>query len=415
MKKRILTFIMAGGKGERLFPLTKDRAKPAVPFGGIYRIIDFTLSNCLNSRLTKIFVLTQYKSISLERHLRYGWIPLFHPERREFIQIIPPQQRIGDVWYRGTADAIYQNFYTIERYAVEDRMPDLILILAGDHIYKMNYNHMIDFHLEKGAEITVAGVEVPSSSASEYGIIEVDNSMKIINFFEKPEKPPDISGKKGISFASMGIYLFKTEVLFELLNADSLRDSSHDFGKDIIPDAIRFKKIFAYSFIDENKKTVKYWRDVGSIDSYYDANMDLVAIDPLFNLYDREWPIRTYQEQMPPSKTVHNEPGRRGIAVNSLISNGDIISGGMVERSILSPNVRINSYAHVSESILMEGVEIGRGCKIRRAIIDKGNYIPPSTVIGYDKNEDQKRFFTTEKGIVVIPKEAGIFSSGKSI
>lgn len=404
--KSLLTFVLAGGKGERLYPLTKDRAKPAVPFGGMYRIIDFTLSNCLNSGIRKIIVLTQYKSMSLNRHLNRGW-NIFNDELGEFIQIIPPQQRVSASWYKGTADAIYQNIYTIEHYK-----PDIILILSGDHIYKMDYRRMVEYHLSKGADLTISALEVDSKEAGQFGIIGVDETNRVIGFQEKPKKPVSIPGKPGKALASMGIYVFNTECLIRSLSADAKKDSFHDFGKDIIPQLFSSgKKVYIYPFIDENKKETLYWRDVGTIESYYEANMDLVQVDPLCNLYDSAWPLRTYMEQAPPAKTVfaqERENGRLGIALDSIISNGCIISGGRVQRSVLSPYVRINSYAEVYDSILMEGVDVGRRACIRRAIIDKGVAIPQDMTIGYDSVEDKKRFLVTDSGIVVIPKERKI-------
>src|SRR5512137_153239 len=401
----ILAMILAGGKGERLHPLTLHRAKPAVPFGGIYRIIDFTLSNCINSRIRKIAVLTQYKSLSLDKHLRLGW-SVFSGELDEYIISVPPQQRVGDKWYQGTADAIYQNIYMIEKDA-----PEHLLILAGDHIYKMDYAEMFRFHREKHAAATVAAIEVPRSQASDFGIIEVDDSARIVGFEEKPKDPKPLPGRPDTAFVSMGVYLFNTKKIVELLNSDALRDTAHDFGRNIIPEMMRSAKAFAYNFIDLNKKAAKYWRDVGTIDAYWEANMDLVSVDPLLNLYDRDWPIRTYQAQNPPAKFVfaqEEKGGRLGIALDSIVAPGCILSGGRVRNSVLSPNVRVNSYTEVHDSILMENVDIGRHCRIRRAIIDKDVVVPPGTEIGYDLNEDRKRFHVTPSGIVVIGKGAAV-------
>jgi glucose-1-phosphate adenylyltransferase len=423
MMKRVLTFIMAGGKGERLWPLTKDRTKPAVPFGGIYRIIDFTLSNCINSGLRRIYVLTQYKSASLQRHIRLGW-NILPSELDQFIELLPAQQRIGDTWYLGTADAIYQNFY-----AVEMDEPDEVLILAGDHIYRMNYYTMIDFHRQVDADLTVGVVEVNRECVAHLGVVEVDNLGNIKGFEEKPEIPKVIPHEPDKVYASMGIYVFKREILEQELQEDARKNNSkHDFGRDIIPQMLkRGLKVSVYNFsrqtileragsryiiddragIDENKKEANYWRDIGNLDAYYEANMDLVQVDPVFNLYDQEWPIRTYQEQFPPLKTVfagEEITGRVGLALDSIVSGGCIISGGRVQRSILSPNVRINSYSQVYDSILMEGVNVGRFAKIKRAIIDKDVDIPQGMVIGYDLAEDRKRFFVSESGIVVVAK-----------
>jgi glucose-1-phosphate adenylyltransferase len=398
--------ILAGGKGERLHPLTLHRAKPAVPFGGIYRIIDFTLSNCINSGIRKIAVLTQYKSLSLDKHLRLGW-NFFSGELNEFIISVPPQQRVGDKWYQGTADAIYQNIYMIEKDA-----PDHLLILAGDHIYKMDYAEMLRFHQQEQADATVAAIEVPIDQASSFGVIAVEeDSCRIVGFEEKPKRPKAIPGRPDMAFASMGVYLFNTKKILEHLRFDALQDTSHDFGKNIIPEMMRTSKVCAYNFIDENKKAAKYWRDVGTIDAYWEANRDLVSVDPLLNLYDSAWPMRTYQAQNPPAKFVfaqEKKGGRRGSALDSIIAHGCILSGGLVQNSVLSPNVRVNSYTEVHDSILMENVDIGRHCRIRRAIIDKDVIIPPGTKIGYNLAEDRKRFHVTPSDIVVIGKGVSV-------
>lgn len=400
--KDVLAVILAGGKGERLHPLTDHRAKPAVPFGGKYRIIDFTLSNCINSNIRKIIVITQYKSLSLDRHLMLGWEKLISPELDEFIFSIPPQQMTGERWYAGTADAVYQNIYFIEK----EGSPHL-LILSGDHIYKMDYSEMLAFHMEKHSIGTIAAIEVDRKIASSFGIMEVDEDSRIIGFQEKPKKPKTITGNEKQCLASMGVYLFNTETLIKELKADASKTSDHDFGKNLIPGMIKTGKLFAYNFRDENKKEAKYWRDVGTIDAYWEANMDLVSVDPLLNLYDKNWPIRTYQHMSPPAKFVFAQEykgGRLGIALDSIVCDGCIISGGRVQNSILSPNVRINSWVNVKDSILMENVEIGRHAKIQRAIIDKDVFIPSETVIGYDIEEDRKRFYVSPDGIVVVPK-----------
>jgi len=393
--------ILAGGKGERLHPLTIHRAKPAVPFGGIYRIIDFTLSNCINSGIRKIAVLPQYKSLSLDKHLRLAW-NLFSGELNEYIISVPPQQRVGDKWYQGTADAIYQNIYMIEKDA-----PDHLLVLAGDHIYKMDYAEMFRFHKEHKADATVAAIEIQKKSAAAFGVIEVDDQSRVIGFEEKPSEPKHIPGRPELALASMGVYLFNTKTLLEYLKSDALQDTSHDFGKNIIPQMMKTSRVCAYNFKDENKKEAKYWRDVGTIDAYWEANMDLVSVDPLLNLYDNAWPIRTYQGQNPPAKFVfaqEKKGGRLGIALDSIVSHGCIVSGGRVQNSVLSPNVRINSYSEVHHSILMENVDIGRHCRIRKAIIDKDVIIAPNTEIGYDLEKDKKRYHVTSSGIVVIAK-----------
>lgn len=403
MRRRVLTFIMAGGKGERLFPLTRDRTKPAVPFGGIYRIIDFTLSNCVNSGLRRIYVLTQYKSASLQRHIRLGW-NILSSELGEYIELLPAQQRIGDSWYLGTADALYQNLYTLEI----DKC-DEVLILAGDHVYKMNYYTLIDFHRQAEADLTVGVVEMDKDKAAHLGVVEVDSLGEVTGFQEKPAKPKTIPHNPDKIYASMGIYVFKHPVLEQEVQEDAKKNrSTHDFGKDIIPQMLnKGLKVVAFNFIDENKKEAQYWRDIGTIDAYYEVNMDLLQVDPTFNLYDRDWPVRTYQEQFPPAKTVFSGEeiaGRVGLVLDSLISGGCVVSGGRVQRSILSPNVRIHSYCEVYDSILMEGVNVGRYAKIKKAIIDKDVNIPQGAVIGYDLEEDKKRFYVTESGIVVVAK-----------
>jgi len=400
--KDVLALILAGGKGERLHPLTIHRAKPAVPFGGKYRIIDFTLSNCINSGIRKIAVLTQYKSLSLNRHLALGWEHLLNPELDEFIISVPPQQRVDERWYEGTADAVYQNIYFIEKEA-----PAYLFILSGDHVYKMDYSEMFNFHMSRGAVGTIAAIEMDREQASSFGVIEVDEESRIIGFKEKPKKPKSIPGSPDQAFVSMGVYLFNTQDVLSELKSDAFRSTAHDFGKNIIPDMIKTKKLFAYNFKDENKKEAKYWRDVGAIDGYWEANMEIASVDPMFNLYDEEWPVRTYQPQSPPAKFVfaqERKGGRLGIALDSIVCDGCIISGGRVQNSVLSPNVRVNSWADVRESVLMENVEIGRHCRIKKAIIDKDVCVPEGTVIGYDTESDKKRFHVSAEGVVVIPK-----------
>ncbi len=403
MRKNIVTFIMAGGKGERLYPLTRDRTKPAVPFGGIYRIIDVTLSNCINSGIRKIHVLIQYKCNSLIRHLRLGW-NIFDAELGEYIDIVPAQMRVRESWYMGTADSIYQNLYF-----VDTEKPEYVLILAGDHIYKMDYGEILDYHIAKKADCTVAVVEVDKKDAEQFGILEVDRDNRILGFEEKPKVPKTIPQDPKRVYASMGIYVFNTGVLKEELNADANNEESkHDFGKNILPAMVARKaKVYAHNFKDENKKEAQYWRDIGTIDAYYETNMDLVQVTPVFNLYDTDWPIRTYMEKCPPAKFIFagGEDGKRiGVAYDSMVSGGCVISGGKIERSVLSPNVRVNSYSHVEDSIIMEGVDIGRNAKIKRAIIDKDVTIPQGTEIGYDPEEDRKRFTVTESGLVVVAK-----------
>ena len=395
---KVLAIILAGGRGERLYPLTRDRAKPAVPFGGIYRIIDFTLSNCINSGIRHIYALTQYKSISLHRHIQLGWSTLSAP-LGEFVEVIPAQQRIDEQWYQGTADAIYQNMYTLQ----EER-PDLLLILSGDHIYKMDYRKMIAFHVEKKADLTVATLRMDRSLSREFGVIEADGDWRIVGFQEKPEEPRTLPGDSQGILASMGVYVFNIEILVRRLIEDARSDSSHDFGKDIIPSMIQKDQVFAFDFRNGDQGGTGYWRDVGTIDAYFDANMDLVSLTPQLNLYDPQWPILTYQPPYPPAKTVHAEEGRTGTVINSIISNGCIISGGSVRRSNFSPGVRIHSYVDIEDAILLDGVDVGRHATIRRTIIDKGVHIPEGTKIGYDLEEDAKRFTVNPSGIVVVPK-----------
>lgn len=398
MMKNCLGVILAGGLGERLWPLTQDRAKPAVPFGGVYRIIDFTLSNCLNSNLRRVIVLTQYKAQSLIRHIRIAW-SIFSSACGEFIEVIPAQQRVGFNWYLGTADAVFQNLYYIDNVD-----PKYVIILSGDHVYKMDYGKMLKYHMDNNAEATIATIEFPISEAHRFGVIQVNEKMKITGFLEKPKDLSLLPKDKDKIMVSMGVYVFNTDFLKDILLEDSNdKESNHDFGKNIIPKLIQFANIYAYNFIDENKKQSQYWRDIGTLGSYWEANMDLVYVEPLFNLYDKEWPIRSYQPSAPPAKFVFGQEGKRiGQAIDSIVSNGCIISGGQVKNSVLSPWVRINSYSLVEQSILFDNVNIGRSCKIRRAIIDKNTNVPPGTVIGYEIEEDKKRFFTTEEGIVVL-------------
>ena len=401
--KDTLAVVLAGGKGSRLEPLTRDRAKPAVPFGGGYRIIDFALSNCLNSGIRKMLILTQYKAMSLDRHINLGWRNFFCNELGEFLDVVPPQQRIDEHWYQGTADAVYQNIYALEK-----ERPQYVVILAGDHIYKMDYEKMVAYHKRMNADLTIGALPVTPEEAKGFGVMQVDESQRIVGFEEKPDQPKPIPGEERC-LASMGIYVFTARFLFEQLCRDAtLPGSSHDFGKDIIPSIIDSQRVFAFPFRDENRKSIAYWRDVGTLDAYFEANMDLIAIDPLLNLYDDAWPLRTHQPILPPPKFVFGSRGdteRRGVALDSIVSPGCIISGGRVERSILSPQVRVNSYAHVSDSIFFEGVNIGRHAKVRRAIIDKGVHIPENVEIGYDLEADKARgFVVSPGGVVVIAK-----------
>jgi glucose-1-phosphate adenylyltransferase len=402
----VLTVILAGGRGTRLEPLTRDRAKPAVPFGGLYRIIDFTLSNCINSNLRRVLVVTQFKSRSLDRHIRQGW-GFLSTELGESVEVLPPQQRIDETWYKGTADAVYQNIYSIERESAEH-----VLILAGDHIYKMDYGGMIRSHKERGADVTIGCIPVPLADVKHFGIMQAGQDDRVVSFLEKPQAADPMPDEPTYALGSMGIYVFNTRLMFELLCQDAAANGSdHDFGKNIIPGMIEAGlRVFAYRFRDENRKAVPYWRDVGTLDAYFQANMDLIAVDPVLNMYDVGWPIRTYQPQNPPPKFVFSADGppgqaRRGEAHDSVVCSGCIVSGGQVRRSILSPRVRVNSYAVVEDSILFDGVDVGRYCRVKRAIIDKDVRLPPYTVIGHDPEFDRKRGFTlTEGGVVVVPK-----------
>ena len=393
---------MAGGAGERLYPLTRDRAKPAVTFGGIYRIIDVTLSNCVNSDLRRVYILTQYKALSLNRHIREGW-NIVGREMGEFIEVLPPMKRVSESWYQGTADAVYQNIYSIG-----SEQPRHVLILSGDHIYKMDYSELLEFHVASGADVTVSTIEFPREAACHLGVLEIDRNQRIVGFEEKPKNPKPIPSNPNLVLASMGIYVFRTSVLIQSLLDDAGKDTSHDFGRNIIPNLIGNTNVYAFNFKDMNQKDAKYWRDVGTLDAYFDANMDLISIDPQFNLYDREWPIRTYVRSYPPAKTIWalEHEGRVGAAINSIISQGSIVSGGRVRNSILSPEVRINSYSQVDECILMNGVDVGRHAKLRRVIVDKYVRIPPGIEIGYNAEEDRRRFTVTESGVVVIPRNA---------
>jgi glucose-1-phosphate adenylyltransferase len=392
----VVVMVLAGGVGERLYPLTKERAKPAVYFGGPYRIIDFTLSNCINSGLRRIFIALQYKSLSLSRHIRMGW-SVVADELGEFVEILSPQKRVGEHWYLGTADAVYQNLYSILR-----ESPRYLIVLSGDHVYKMDYAKMLRFHQERGAGATIAVIEVPSEEAHRFGVLETDAGDRINGFLEKPKH----LAPGGQVLASMGIYIFDMETLVPALEEDARHPSSHDFGKDILPPLISKASVYAYRFYDENKKASKYWRDIGTLDAYFDANIDLCHVNPEFNLYDPEWPLRTHQVQGPPAKFVFADEGRRcGQALDSIISAGCIVSGSRVAGSVLCPNVRVHSFCDIQQSILMPGVRVGRHARIRRAIIDRDVFIPRGTHIGFNAEEDRRRHTVTDSGIVVVTTE----------
>ena len=403
-----LGVLLAGGAGERLFPLTRDRAKPAVPFGGHYRIIDITLSNCINSGLRRVFILTQYKALSLNRHVREGWTGVVAQELGEFFELLPPMQRTGANWYMGTADAVYQNLYSIG-----SEQPKYMIILSGDQIYKMNYARMLEYHQQTNAEITLATLPVAPEEVARFGVVEVAQTGEIVGFQEKPATTTVRSPFAPDSVdASMGIYIFNTEVLLKALISDAEDpDSKHDFGHNILPHMLGKKKMMAYSFVDENKQQARYWRDVGTLDSYYEANLDLCSVSPVFNLYDRSWPIRTRVRQYPPAKFVFREPGRTGMAIDSIITAGVIISGASVSNSVLSQDVRVNSYTEVDSSVIFSHVNIGRHCRIRRAIIDRDVHIPEGTVIGYDPLEDKRRYFVTPSGLTIVTRDASLFEN----
>jgi glucose-1-phosphate adenylyltransferase len=393
----VVAILLAGGAGERLYPLTRERAKPAVPFGGPYRIVDFSLSNCINSGLRKIFLATQYKAQSLNRHVRMGW-NVVNRELGEFIEILPPQKRMGEHWYLGTADAVWQNLYAIER-----ERSRWVIVLSGDHIYKMDYGKMLDVHIARGARLTVAAIEVPLGDARRYGVLEADGDARVVGFRENPEAAPPAPWNPAACLASMGVYIFDVDVLVRELQRDAEADSTHDFSRDIIPRLVaEGERVFAYLFWDENKKESQYWRDVRTIDAYYEASMDLIQVDPVFNLYDPDWPLRTYQPQLPPAKFVFAEDGRRGVATESIVSMGCIVSGSEVRRSILCPDVRIHSFCSVEDSILLPGAVVHRHARLRRAIVDRGVEVPRGALVGHDAAEDRRRHTVSEGGVVVV-------------
>jgi len=414
----VIALIMAGGKGERLYPLTQDRSKPSVPFGGIYRIIDVTLSNCINSNIYRIIVLPQYKAQSLVEHLEAGW-NIFSYALGHYLKVVPPQMRTGDQWYQGTADSVRQNLYLLERTGAK-----YVFVLSGDHVYKMDYSRLRAYHEQKNADITVSVIEVPAFEGHRFGVLEVSGDYQITGFQEKPSLPATIPSDPDHALASMGIYIFKTSVLVDLLKSCD----QDDFGKGIIPEALKNYSVYAFPYKKENRiedfvYTIKedgsrvrildpcirdssYWRDVGDLDAYWNANMDLTGVEPAFNLYGTKWPLRTFQAQYAPVKTVfkNKSSNRTGMALDSIVSHGTIISGGVVKNSVLSYNVMVRSWSEVRESVIMSEVEIGRHCRIMKAIIDKHNIIPPNTEIGYNPDEDRKRYTVTPRGIVVVAK-----------
>lgn len=403
---RVLSMILAGGQGERLRPLTNDRTKPAVPFGGRYRIIDFVLSSFVNSRMLNIKILTQFKSDSLNRHLARGW--QLAPQLGYYIDPVPAQMRTGEHWYRGTADAIWQNLNLIL-----DENPEYVCVFGGDHIYRMDIRQMLDYHISRKAELTIAAVPRPVEIASQYGVINVDENMRVTGFQEKPANPKPVPGNPDIALVSMGNYIFNRKALVDWVSEDAAMETAHDFGKNIIPSKFSTNSVYAYDFSTNSvpgmeKKETGYWHDVGSLDEYFLASMELLEVSPIFSLYNNEWPIRTFHTPYPPAKFVFadNESQRIGVATDSMVSEGCVISGGRIHRCVLSPGVRINSFCNVEESILMDGVNVGRNSKIKKAIIDKYVDIPPNEEIGFDLEKDRKRFHVTESGIVVISKKA---------
>lgn len=408
MKQKVLGMILAGGKGTRLHPLTLQRAKPAVPFGGKYRIIDFVLSNFVNSGIYSIYVLTQFKSQSLLEHLQEGW-QLGGMFRDYFIIPVPAQMRLGEIWYRGTADAIYQNLNLIQNHE-----PDIVAVFGADHIYCMDISQMISYHVEKGAAVTVAALPVPRSEASSFGVLQIDDNWRIVEFQEKPDDPPPIPGHPDQSLISMGNYLFETITLMKEVEEDASQDTEHDFGKTILPKICKYRRVFAYDFrrnfipgASKNERN-DYWRDVGTIEAFWEANMELKSVTPPLNLYNRRWPIRTVSRSGPPAKFVFNDEGRRGHAIDSIVSEGCIISGALVQDSVLGRNVMVHNRAEVRDSFLMDNVVVGEGARIRKAIIDKRVVIPPGAEIGYDLKHDRRHYHVSETGIVVIPRAEGL-------
>lgn len=400
LTRSTLALILAGGRGSRLRQMTLWRSKPAVPFGGKFRIIDFPLSNCMNSGIRMIGVLTQYKAHSLIQHVHNGW-SFLRGEFGEFVELLPAQQRIEPSWYAGTADAVYQNLDIIRIH-----QPEYVLILAGDHIYKMDYGPMIAHHVEKNADLTVGCIEVPLERARAFGVMTVEEDGRVAEFLEKPESPTPIPGSPDMALASMGIYIFNTAFLYEQLIKDADHDySTHDFGHDIIPDLIGKYRVYSYPFRESSSGQTAYWRDVGTVDAFWEANLELIGVLPELNLYDEEWPIWTYQEQLPPAKFVFDDEDRRGMAVDSMVSGGCLISGATVRHSLLFSNVKVSSYSVVEDSVVLPNVTVGRNCRITRAVIDKGCILPDGTVIGENRKEDEERFYVSPGGVVLVTPE----------
>jgi glucose-1-phosphate adenylyltransferase len=400
LTRNTIALILAGGRGSRLKNMTDWRAKPAVPFGGKFRIIDFPLSNCMNSGIRKIGILTQYKADSLIRHIQQGW-GFLRGEFGEYVDLMPAQQRMEESWYKGTADAIYQNIDILRT-----RNPEFVLVLAGDHIYKMDYGAMLADHVERGADLTIGCIEVSLKDATEFGVMHVDDDRRVLDFVEKPENPPLMPGRTDTALASMGIYIFSASFLFEQLIKDADNaNSSRDFGKDIIPSVINSYKVSAYPFLDIQSGQQSYWRDVGNLDAYWSANMELIGVNPDLNLYDSTWPIWTYQAQTPPAKFVFDDDDRRGQAVDSMVSGGCIISGAKVRHSLLFSNVRVNSFTTLQDAVVLPEANIARNCRITKAIIEKGCNIPEGTIIGEDRAADEERFLVSSGGVVLVTPE----------
>jgi glucose-1-phosphate adenylyltransferase len=400
LTRETLALILAGGRGTRLKQLTDWRAKPAVPFGGKFRIIDFPLSNCVNSGIRQVGVLTQYKAHSLIRHIQRGW-GFLRGELGEFVEVLPAQQRIETSWYEGTADAVLQNLDI-----VRSHRPSYVLILAGDHVYKMDYGPMLAAHVEQGADVTVGCIEVPIAEAKAFGVMKTNRDNRILEFHEKPADPQPLPGRPDVALASMGIYIFNTDVLSrELIDDQKLPDSTHDFGRDIIPSLLDRRRVFAFPFRDPASKAQAYWRDVGTVDAFWAANLELIDISPELNLYDSKWPIWTYQEQLPPAKFVFDDDERRGMAVDSMIAGGCIVSGSVVRHSLLFSHVHVHSYCNIEDSVILPDVTIGRHCDIRRAVLDRGCIVAPGEKIGVDLEADRKRFHVTDNGVVLVTPE----------
>ena len=400
LTRQTLALILAGGRGSRLKHLTEWRAKPAVPFGGKFRIVDFALSNCINSGIRRISVLTQYKAHPLILHIQRGW-GFLRGEFGEYVELLPAQQRIEASWYKGTADAVYQNLDIIR-----DHNPAYVLILGGDHIYKIDYDPMIAYHVEKRADVTVGCVVVPPADATQFGVVTVDESQKVVRFTEKPEHPERMPGRDDAVLASMGIYVFSLRFLAEVL-AEDARDpaSSNDFGRDVIPKVIAEQAVYAFPFVDVQTSRQNYWRDVGTVDAFWEANLELVEVSPQLNLYDKAWPIWTYQEQLPPAKFVLDDEGRRGMAINTMVSGGCIVSGAVIRHSLLFSNVRVQEGAYLESAVVLPNVRIGAGSRIRNAVVDEACVIPAGTIIGEDPTEDARRFYLTERRVVLVTAE----------